>query len=135
MASSNEIGKAVYTILTGDATVAGLLSTKVYPLRAPQSTALPYAVYTPIMTAPSDTKDGVSPLDTVRVQVDVYDDNYDDATTVANAIRAAMDRYQGTAGGQAIQRIRFTGEVEDQDGEMQVFWKSQDYDIRLKRER
>lgn len=135
MASTNEIGKAVYAILTGDATVSGLVSTRVYPVRAPQDVSYPYVVYTPTNTTPTDTKDGVSPLDVIGVQVDVYDDNYDDMVTLAGAIRNALDRYSGTAGGQAVQRIRLVSEVSDQVPDLQIFWISQDYDIRLKRER
>jgi len=136
MASTNEIGKAMYSILTTDATVAGLVSTKVYPNTVPKDVAFPFVVYTTINTTPADTKDGVSPLDEIQVQVDVYSTSYDTTTTLANACRGALDRYSGTVASQAIQRIRFVGELEGEyEEEVGVWWKSQDYMIRLKRER
>jgi hypothetical protein len=93
-------------------------------------------VYTITNTEPSLTKDGVSPLDVIRFQIDCYSTQYDENTLLANAVRSALDYYTGTVEGQQIQRIRFIGEGDgDYNAELEIFWKSLDFSIRLKRER
>jgi hypothetical protein len=82
------------------------------------------------------TKDGVSPLDTISVQIDCYALEYDANVTLSNAVRSALDFYTGTVESQAIQRIRFQGQNDGEyDEDLGVFWQSLDFDIRLKRER
>ena len=129
------IGKAVYTILSGASGVTAITSTRIYPDTVPQNAAFPYAVFQVIGTQPTDTKEGVSKLDVVRVQVDCYSENYDTTDTLATAIRAALDRYAGTPSGSgvAIDKIVFTNQVSGApDLDLRVFWGSLDFDIRVR---
>ena len=136
MATNNEIGKAIYSILSNDATVSAMVSTRIFPIVAAQDTAFPFVVYTITNQEPSMTKDGVSPLDTISVQIDCYALEYDANVTLSNAVRSALDFYTGTVQSQAIQRIRFQGQNDGEyDEDLGVFWQSLDFDIRLKRER
>tara|TARA_S200002703_G_scaffold158352_1_gene168476 strand:+ start:1108 stop:1518 length:411 start_codon:yes stop_codon:yes gene_type:complete len=136
MATTNEIGKAIYSILSGNATVSGLVSTRIYPVVVPQDTSFPFVVFTITSEEPSHSKDGVSGLDVISFQVDCYGLEYDENTTLANAVRTALDFYKGTIGGQNVQRIRFQDVSDGEyDEDLGVFWKSLDFDARLKRER
>ena len=93
-----KVGKAIYSAITGDGTLAGLVSTRVYPDRAVQQATLPYIVYTSIDTQPTDTKDGGSMLDVIRVQVDTFASTYDSANTISERVRTVLDRETGTVG-------------------------------------
>lgn len=128
------IGKAIYDLLSNDATVSGLVSTRVYPDTVPQNASFPYVAYTTTSTLPTDAKDGVSRLDVVGVQVDIYSRDYSVTQAIAAACRDALDRYSGTNNGVQVDGIKFdnqaAGNYEQQIG---VFWVSQDYSIRVKR--
>jgi hypothetical protein len=136
MATNNELGKVIYNLLSNNSGVYNLAHYRIYPITAPQNTTFPFVVYTITNTEPSLTKDGVSPLDVISFQIDCYSTQYDENTSLANAVRSALDYYTGTVEGQQIQRIRFVGEGDgDYNAELEIFWKSLDFSIRLKRER
>ena len=61
-------------------------SGRVYPKYAPegQTVTLPYIIYRTISNLPDDSMDGVSGHEWVRVQIDIYHDNYDDGINLAN---------------------------------------------------
>jgi len=79
------------------------LGTRVYPLQLPQSPTLPAATYGRVsMGSPDQTFDGPSGMRGPRIRVDVWDDTYGGARTVATAIRTALDGYRGPAGAEEI---------------------------------
>ena len=136
MATANELGKVIYNLLSTNSGVYNLAHYRIYPITAPQNTTFPFLVYTITNQEPSLTKDGVSGLDVISFQIDCYSTKYDENTQLANAVRSALDFYTGTVEGHQVQRIRFTGEGDgDYNEEVGVFWKSLDFDLRLKRER
>lgn len=128
------VGKAITYLLENASGVTDIVGTKIYPDTAPQQVTFPYVVYQEINTSPSDDKDGTSRLDVVRVQVDLYTQNYDTCETLAAAVRAALDRQTGTINTVTIDSIKFSNEVSGSYNiDMNVWWRSQDYDIRLRR--
>lgn len=127
------IGATIHGLLSGDATFASYTGTRIYPNVAAQNAAFPYAVYSVIGTQPTDTKDGVSKLDIVRVQVDVYSQNYDTSQTMAARARTVLDRFSGSNNGNNIDKIIFTNQADaPYNDELNVWWVSQDYEIRIK---
>jgi hypothetical protein len=133
------VGEIIYGILSATTGVTTLVSTRIYPDMAPQNATFPYIVFQKLSTTPTDTKEGVSPLDKMLVQIDCYSNNYDTAHTIAAAIRVALDRYTGTINGHKVDKIIFSNDssgspqdVPTTTGSM-IFWASQDYEIRLKR--
>lgn len=129
-----KVGKAIYSAITGDGTLAGLVSTRVYPDRAVQQATLPYIIYTAIDTQPTDTKDGASALDIVRVQVDTFASTYDSANTISERVRTVLDRKTGTVGTLSIDSMHFVNEISSPpDLEQHIFMVSQEYNVRLKR--
>jgi hypothetical protein len=68
---------------------------KVYPIAAPQDTALPYAVLNRITTDSELTMDGDAALKTNIIQISYFSQSSTDALTKADAIRTALDGYQG----------------------------------------
>ena len=133
------VGQIIYGRLSAVAGVTSLVSTRIYPDMAPQNATFPYVVFQKLQTQPTDTKEGVSPLDKLLVQVDCYSNNYDNAHALAAAVRTALDRYTGTINGHVVDKIIFSNDssgspqdVPTNTGSM-IYWASQDYEIRLKR--
>ena len=58
-----KIGLAIYKILVSAADVTALVSTRIYPNVAKQTSAFPFIVYQTTGVDPNDTKDGVSTVD------------------------------------------------------------------------
>jgi len=127
-------GKAVYAILSAAAGVTALASTRIYPVRAPQNTTLPYVTYTVVSVNPTDTKDRPSHLDTVRMQIDCWATTYAGAEALHAAIRTAIDAYQinATAGGVVVNGIKYETENDAFEDEVDIYRKSADYMIRVK---
>ena len=102
------IGAAIYGILSGATGVTSLISTRIYPDIAPQNAAYPFVIYSIEGTDPSDTKDGASSLDVVEFTVTVFSESYDNMTSIASAVRTALDaKAPGTYSGITLQSILF----------------------------
>ena len=127
-------GKAIYGILSANAGVTALVSTRIYPDIATQDTAFPFVVYQIEGTAPSDTKDGVSKLDMVDFAVMAYAKTYTNAQDIASACRTALDRYSGTVNGISVDSIIFKDQQSGQmNADEHVFAVMQAYSLRQKR--
>lgn len=123
------LANAIHTILKDNATVASLVSTRIYPVEAPQNAEAPYIVFSRISHDPHDTKSGVSKMDFVRVQIESYAGSYDTALSIDNAVRAALDRFSGTAGSQAVTSIRYLTTMETKIWEVELFLIASDYQV------
>ena len=127
------IGKAIYGILNSTASITDVV-TGIFPVTAGQDTVFPYIVYQRVTTQPTDIKDGGSPLDSARFQVDVYASSKSTCEAIAANVRTALDRYNGTIESVVIQSIKF---LDHQDGpyeeELRVFRVIQEYEIREQR--
>ena len=90
--------------------LSDLVDGRVYPLKIPEMAddAPPYLVYTPISSLPTQTLDGISGDEWVRVQIDLYHDNYDECL---NLYRQVMTRLQS-----ALALKLFTGQSQTTDG-------------------
>ncbi len=113
-----KIGYSIYSILINDSDVSALVSTRVYPNVAKQSSDWPFIVYTTNSVDPTDTKDGVSPMDTNIVEILCLSDTYSQAVDLAQKVRIALDRktpgtYPNTIWGNKVQSIKFNSVDED----------------------
>lgn len=97
---------AIYGILSGDATLTALVSTRIYPEAAPQNAANPLIVYSESTPEFNDNKSGVSHLDVNLVQVDVYASTISVRNTIGARVRTLLDRYSGTVNSINIQSIQ-----------------------------
>ena len=93
-----QAGKAIYNILAASA-VNSSVGGRIYPQIGPQNAAAPFIVYVLDSTDPSDTKSGVSTLDTAIYDVIVVSASYSEMATISDQVRAALDRYAGTVSG------------------------------------
>ena len=131
-----EIGKSIYNILYngGAVDVFGLVGTRIFPNVAPQTTQFPFIIYDVNSVEPTDTKDGVSTLDTNNIMISCYSKTYIEASRLAQYIRVAMDRInQGTYGGEEIQSSEFQSYndiFDDTSGDAGIYRKALDFQIR-----
>lgn len=102
------VESAIYNILKNNAPVAAVVGTRIYPNTAPQTTPNPCIVFQERSVDPSDTKSGVSRLDTCYIGVDCYCDTQKACKDLAKLVRTALDRYAGFVGDCNIQSIQFS---------------------------
>ena len=127
-------GLAIYNLLSNDSDVTDLVSTRIFPNVAKNTTAIPFIVYDVDSESPTPTKDGVSILDVDTVTVSGYSKTYIQASDLARKIRTALDRKSGTYGGIEVQSIFFTGYddlFEDEVSDEGIYVKALTFGIRI----
>jgi hypothetical protein len=85
----------LYTLLSGDAAVAAIVSSRIYPDEAPQGIADPYLTYQRIASGRDYTLGGYSNLENPIIQVDCWAADNETRNTLRDAVIAAM-RASGT---------------------------------------
>lgn len=130
MASS--VGKVIYQTLR-----LGTSAIKPYPEIASQdipTNTEEYVTYRTTGVTPSDTKDGTSRIDEVDVDVFIYANNHENLVSLAETVRADLDRSTRTnVGTVLIDGIQYQGERSDYDYDTKRYVIEQTYTIRLKR--
>lgn len=89
------IESALYTRLTTYAPLTALISTRTYPVVAPQGTTLPYCVYRKVSPGRRYTMDGYAGIQRPRMQVSCYGATYGQAKGVAAQLIAAVESWAG----------------------------------------
>lgn len=147
-------GAIIYPLLSAYGELTSLVATsKMFALRAEQPTNASYLVYREISSIPLNTK-GVSTdtaadprikqrsiLDTNRVQISCFAQNYLEVENIAVKVREALDREWGTVNSPydediTVDSIVFEGAVDDYDdsaGNRGFYVKHLDFVIRVTR--
>lgn len=84
------IETTLYTVLSTDTAVSNIVSTRIYPLIAPQDSAMPAVVYQRVSTVPVNSLAGDSGLDAVRIQISCWASTYAGAKSLAVAVKNAV---------------------------------------------
>lgn len=92
------IEEALDSLVTGNAGVAALISTRFTPIDIPQKSALPAACYQVITTSREYDQGGADGFASPRIQITIVGRTYTEAKSVATAIRKAINGYRGTVG-------------------------------------
>ena len=126
---------AIYGILSGDATLTALVSTRIYPEAAPQNAANPCIVFSESTPEFNDNKSGVSHLDVNLVQVDVYASTISVRNTIGARIRTLLDRYSGTVNSINVQSMQMvysykTWEFENDKEDKKIYRQTFDFKVR-----
>jgi hypothetical protein len=130
--------KIVYNILSNNAALTALISTRLNPVRIPQESAFPAVSYQLISDIPNPTKSGHSRTEFVRVQVNAYGVTLASAESVSSAIRTAFEAVNlpNTFNGIKCQTIEFDNEIQTADDTAAfagLYQISQDYIINFTR--
>lgn len=112
------IGTALYSALTGDSTIAGLVSTRVYPVFLPQTPTLPAISYGRVS---STEQMGTTALRETRYQIDCWATSYAGAQALATAVKAAMEEWTDTDQTPGVKMARVANEIDDYESETELF--------------
>jgi hypothetical protein len=128
-----EIGKAIYSLLTGATAVTDICASRIYPERADVNADQPYIAYTVTNQAPTATKASTSTLDVAEVEVYCVAKDYAVAIDLGVAVRDTLDRNGGTIAGVEVQAINFQGADVDFIDEREIYVTAQRYTVRIQR--
>jgi len=120
--------------LLADATFAGLAGTRLHPLQVPRDTALPFVTYRRSALRRTQTLAGPMGVPTASIEYTVVGTTYASARTVADAIRAVLDGYNGTSENTTVRQTSLEDEADElaqlQGAELSdVFTIRQTYDV------
>lgn len=106
------IEQALYQILTDDAGVAAIISSRVFPVFIPQGATLPAVTYTQIKGNRIHTIP--EPDDMVRssFKISCWATTYSAAESLSSAVADALDNYTGTVGNVVIQAAHFDTDLD-----------------------
>lgn len=90
---------ALYAELTGNAGVAAIVGTKIYPAGSvPSSASLPYLSYQKISNEHVNYQGGSASLGRPRMQIDCWAASGKAAVELYEAVKSALDNFSGTMG-------------------------------------
>jgi hypothetical protein len=100
-----------------------------YPVVADQEVTPPFIVHFIRSCEPFPTKDGASTKDLYTIIIGCYDDTPDDAQTLADSVRTAIDEYSGLVSSVYIEKIRFVNSEAGYEETDDMFYVFQTYRI------
>lgn len=101
---SIQLGKAIYTILSGNSIVYNYVGTKIYPMVIPEEILLPAIVYERNST-PIYSRDGVAYSDS-NFEITILSEVYIETIDISTAVFNALNNYTGTIADVEIGDIR-----------------------------
>ena len=105
-------------MLAADAQIVAIVGTKKYPGIVPLGSALPFLRYSVVATTRTRAAVSNPGLVNVLFQIDCFADTYLAAKTLANAVRAAIERKAGTYASVTVQDVYFENEIDSIDQEL-----------------
>lgn len=123
------IVEGLRTFLLADATLAGLIGTRVYPMILPQNPTLPAVTYQVIDGTSDVTTDGPTGLANPRIQIDCWGATYGAMVPVFEAVRKRLNGYRGAAGGVTVQGIFLVRQRDLYDYDAKVYRRTADWSI------
>lgn len=80
----------IYSLLSADSNVSGLVGTNIFPIYATQNTPAPYIVYRRITGLSINGIGGELGMTNGRFQIDVYSSTYTQAKLLSGYVKTAM---------------------------------------------
>ena len=108
-------GKAIYSLLSASTTLAGLVSTRIYPGIAPFDTAYPHIIFTTIDDVPHQCMGSTFGMRESGVQVDVYaaDPQLTVLHNILDRVETILHNYSGSTSGVDVATILLENEQPD----------------------
>jgi hypothetical protein len=101
------------TALVGSTAVTALVGTRVYPVLAPASAAIPFVTWRRAGIEREQTLGGPMGMPRVTVEFSIYGSTYEQAREVADAMRLVLDGYGGTADNTEVKQTSLEDESDD----------------------
>lgn len=99
--------------LIANATVAGLMGDRVYPVVAPASAALPFVTWRRVAIRRQQTLGAPMGMPVTSVEYSIYGGTYEQAREVADAMRLVLDGYGGTVNNTEVKQTSLEQESDD----------------------
>ena len=93
--------------------VSSIVSSRIFPLLAPQSAALPFITYRRSGIRRQQTLSGPMGVPQVSVDFDVYAATYEGARDLADKVRLSLDGYGGTFDNTEVKQVSLENEQDD----------------------
>ena len=105
--------KAIFSILSNDAAVAAIASTRIFPVVTSKNAVMPFVTYDILNVVPDDTKTGIAKIDNVDLECVCHAETYSAASNLGDAVRTALDRSNVALSDVTIDSIQFqSGNIE-----------------------
>jgi hypothetical protein len=112
VSSASTIEEALFDMLRFDATIYGLVSSRIYPQIIPQNTSLPALEYEIISAPRGHHFTDMTDLVPARFQITAWSETYSNLRTISDAVRNAIDSLQETVGSVEIASCLMIDEVD-----------------------
>lgn len=117
------------TFLVADPAITALVVGRIYPLKLPQDPTLPAIAYMRVSGFRGRVQDGPAGYARPTFQIDCWADSYLEAKNVADAVRQRLQAYKGTMGTTEVQSVRFLGDRDDFERDVENFRILMDFEI------
>lgn len=84
------IEEKIFSLLTTSTTITATLGSRIFPVRAPEKVANPYAVYQKISGGQQNGLEGYLTLENPRIQIDIYSTSYSQCKTLVENVQIQM---------------------------------------------
>jgi hypothetical protein len=114
------IEDAIYSLLSGSATVAALVGTRIYRVKMPDNPQMPAITYQTVYSEPIESFSGFSGLWQPIMRVDCWGKTAGSTQDLAEKVRLALHGYQGSYQDRRIHNILewSTTELYDEDADI-----------------
>ena len=101
------------TALVGNTSVTAIVSSRIYPVLAPASAALPFVTWRRSAITREQTLGPPMGVPRVSVEYSIYATTYEQARDTADAMRRVLDGYGGTADNTEVKQTSLENESDD----------------------
>lgn len=101
------------TALVGQTAVTTLVSSRIYPVLAPATAALPFVTWRRTAISREQTLGPPMGVPRVSVEYSIYATTYEQARDVADAMRLVLDGYGGTTDNTEVKQTSLENESDD----------------------
>ena len=99
--------------LVGNTSVTSLVGTRIYPLLAPKTAALPFITWRRSGISREHTLAGPMGVPNVSVEMQSFAATYEDVRQVADRVRLVLDGYGGTVNNVEVKHVSLEQESDD----------------------
>jgi hypothetical protein len=129
------IEDAIYARLQAVSAVTSLVSTRIYPIKKDEGTKVvwPFVTYATTYASPVVAMGDDPGMMSSEVRFHIWAQGsgaFDSAIAIKQAIRTALQRWRGTAGGITVNARFLEGDFDIEDAEPGVFHRILDFDFR-----
>lgn len=101
------------TALVGSTSVTSIVGTRIYPLLAPKTAAIPFITWRRAGISREHTLAGPMGMPNVTVEMQSFANTYEDVRQLADRVRLVLDGYGGTVNNVEVKNVSLENEADD----------------------